>query len=122
MLSRIREFGVQIVLDDLGIGYSSLGYLSRFKFDKIKIDRSFLAAGRISKANESVVQAIVSIGRSLGVRTVVEGVETSAQRERVRAQGIDEIQGFLISKPQNQNDIARMLQQSRNSSRAKKRA
>jgi diguanylate cyclase (GGDEF)-like protein len=122
MLSRIRGFGVQIVLDDLGIGYSSLGYLSRFKFDKIKIDRSFLAAGRISKANEAVVQAIVSIGRSLGVKTVVEGVETPAQRERVRAQGIDEIQGFLIAKPQKAEDIARMLPQRRNLKRGIKRA
>jgi diguanylate cyclase (GGDEF)-like protein len=122
MLSRIRGFGVQIVLDDLGIGYSSLGYLSRFKFDKIKIDRSFLAAGRISKANEAVVQAIVSIGRSLGVKTVVEGVETAAQRARVFAQGIDEIQGFLISKPQKQEDIARMLPQRKNQRRANKRA
>jgi diguanylate cyclase (GGDEF)-like protein len=122
MLSCIRGFGVQIVLDDLGIGYSSLGYLSRFKFDKIKIDRSFLAAGRISKANEAVVQAIVSIGRSLGVKTVVEGVETPAQRERVRAQGIDEIQGFLIAKPQKAEDIARLLPQRRNLKRAIKRA
>jgi EAL domain-containing protein (putative c-di-GMP-specific phosphodiesterase class I) len=102
MLKRIEELrglGVRIALDDFGSGYSSLGYLQRFAFDKLKIDRSFVVAlGRSSNA-AVIVQAIVALGRALGVAVVVEGVETEEQRVLLRLAGCDEMQGFLFARP-----------------------
>jgi EAL domain-containing protein (putative c-di-GMP-specific phosphodiesterase class I) len=102
MLKRIEELralGVRIALDDFGSGYSSLGYLQRFAFDKLKIDRSFVTAlGRSSNA-AVIIQAIVALGRALDVTVVVEGVETEEQRVLLRLAGCDEMQGFLFARP-----------------------
>jgi EAL domain-containing protein (putative c-di-GMP-specific phosphodiesterase class I) len=102
MLRRIEELralGVRIALDDFGSGYSSLGYLQRFAFDKLKIDRSFVAALGHSPNAAVIVQAIVALGRALGVKVVVEGVETEEQRVLLRLAGCDEMQGFLFARP-----------------------
>lgn len=102
MLKRIQELralGVRIALDDFGSGYSSLGYLQRFPFDKLKIDRSFVKPlGRSSNAGV-IIQAIVTLGRALGAMIVAEGVETEEQRVLLRLSGCDELQGFLFAKP-----------------------
>ena len=99
ILLRFRELGVRISLDDFGTGYSSLGHLSRFPFDKIKIDRSFVGRATIDKDSAAIVRAIVSLGASLGIATTAEGVETAEQHRFVAAEGCDQIQGFLFSRP-----------------------
>jgi EAL domain-containing protein (putative c-di-GMP-specific phosphodiesterase class I) len=112
MLKRIEELralGVRIALDDFGSGYSSLGYLQRFAFDKLKIDRSFVTPlGRSSNA-AVIIQAIVALGRALNVAVVVEGVETEEQRVLLRLAGCDEMQGFLFARPSPAGAIAPLL-------------
>jgi len=98
-IEQLRAIGVRIALDDFGSGYSSLGYLQRFPFDKLKIDRSFVSAlGRSTNA-AVIIQAIVALGRALNVTIVVEGVETEEQRVLLRLAGCDEMQGFLFARP-----------------------
>jgi EAL domain-containing protein (putative c-di-GMP-specific phosphodiesterase class I) len=107
-LEELRSIGVRIALDDFGTGYSALGYLHNFPFDKIKIDRSFikdLAVGNDSA--EAIVDAIVRLGKTLGMTTTAEGVETSAQLEIVRNAGCTEMQGFLLSAPKPAIEVAR---------------
>jgi EAL domain-containing protein (putative c-di-GMP-specific phosphodiesterase class I) len=115
MLKRIEELralGVRIALDDFGAGYSSLGYLQRFPFDKLKVDRSFVAPlGRSPNAGV-IIQAIVALGRALGVTVVVEGVETEEQRVLLRLAGCDEMQGFLFARPAPARAIDRLIAQS----------
>ena len=92
--------GVKIALDDFGTGYSSLSYLQSFPFDKIKIDRSFIKDLECGNENAlAIVSAVVQLGRTLGMATTAEGVETSDQLEIVRAKGCTEIQGYLLSPP-----------------------
>ena len=103
-LHRLRDRGIRIAMDDFGTGYSSLGQLRSFPFDKIKIDRSFIAgmgAGQGGGGADAaaVIRAIVAIGTGLGMTTTAEGVETDEQAALVGADGCTDIQGFLISKP-----------------------
>ncbi|MGH1572594.1 putative bifunctional diguanylate cyclase/phosphodiesterase [Methylobacterium sp. P31] len=97
-LHRLRGIGVQTSLDDFGTGYSSLSYLRLFPFHKLKVDRSFVQA-LADPGTRSIVRAIVSLGHGLGMTVTAEGVEAVDQLERVRAEGCDEVQGFLYSKP-----------------------
>ena len=98
-LRDLKSLGVQIVLDDFGIGYSSLSYLRTFPFDKVKIDRSFVAEMSTRPDCAAIVCAIVGLARSLSMTTTAEGVETADQFELLRAAGCDEVQGFLFGKP-----------------------
>jgi EAL domain-containing protein (putative c-di-GMP-specific phosphodiesterase class I) len=79
--------GVRIALDDFGTGYSSLSYLRRFPFDKIKIDRTFVQESSENADSLAIVKAVIALGRSLGMATVAEGVETEAQLDIVSEQG-----------------------------------
>jgi diguanylate cyclase (GGDEF)-like protein len=98
ILKQLNTLGVRIALDDFGVGYSSLGYLKDFSFDKIKIDRAFMKD--IENAKDSaILRAITDLSNSLGVTTVAEGVETASQLQKVREQGCTEVQGFYFSKP-----------------------
>ena len=99
LLNRIRALGVQIVLDDFGIGFSSLNYFRQFPFDKVKIDRSFIADMMVSSHARSIVVAVISLARGLGVQIVAEGVETQEQLTLLNAQGCDQAQGYFISHP-----------------------
>ncbi|MDB5028201.1 MAG: putative signaling protein [Candidatus Eremiobacteraeota bacterium] len=108
-LNELRSMGVGISLDDFGTGYSSLGYLRSFRFDRIKIDRSFVGDLLQRAESEAIVRAVVGIGNALGIATVAEGVETRGQLQRLRAHGCSEAQGFLISKPRPAEDIPVML-------------
>ncbi len=100
ILRQLRELGVHISIDNFGTGYSALGHLRSFPFDKVKIDKTFVhdlaQAGRSSRP---IVDAVVGLGRSLGMSTTAEGVETEDQLHLVRAQGCTEVQGFLFSPP-----------------------
>jgi diguanylate cyclase (GGDEF)-like protein len=116
MVKRIQDLhalGVRIALDDFGSGYSNLGYLQRFPLDKLKIDRSFVTALGNSANGGVIVQAIVALGRALGLTVVVEGVETEQQRVLLRLAGCDEMQGYLFAKPAPAKAIDRLLAQAK---------
>lgn len=109
LLTRLKNKGYSLAMDDFGTGYSSLAYLRRFPFDMIKIDQSFIAdLGRNTEA-EAIVRAMLHLGKALGLRMVAEGVENEAQRAFLAAEGCDEIQGFLFSRPLNANDFLQLL-------------
>ncbi|MDP4026249.1 EAL domain-containing protein [Methylobacterium sp. NEAU 140] len=98
-LHRLREAGVRFALDDFGTGYSSLSYLRRFPFDKIKIDRSFMRDAEASTDALAIIRAVAGLGTSLGITTLVEGIETERQFQLARAEGLKQVQGYLFSKP-----------------------
>ena len=108
-LKQLRDIGVRIALDDFGTGYSSLSYLSRFQFDKIKIDRSFV--NDINTRNDalSIVRAITSLGADLGMTVTAEGVETEEQLAQLRDVHCTEVQGFYFSKPKAAGDLDEFL-------------
>lgn len=109
-LQELRALGVKIAMDDFGTGYSSLGYLRSFPFDKIKVDRGFVNDLPDGKESLAIVRAVAGIGRSLGITTTVEGVETKEQLDAVSAEGFDEAQGYLFSRPVAAKEIAATLQ------------
>ncbi len=98
-LHSLRKFGVRISMDDFGTGYSSLSYLRSFPFDKIKIDRSFITDLATRNNSMAIVRAVTGLGKSLGITTTAEGVETSEQLALLRTEGCTEVQGFLLSQP-----------------------
>lgn len=108
-LHRLRELGVRVSMDDFGTGYSSLSYLRSFPFDKIKIDRSFISDISGKRDGEAIIRAIAGLGKSLGMTTVAEGVETADQMERIRAEGCTDVQGYLISKPVSASEVLKFL-------------
>lgn len=99
MLHRLKELGVSIALDDFGTGYSSLNYLTKFPFDRIKIDKSFIVDLGRRKENSAIVAAIINVANSLAMATTVEGVETVEQYELLRGAGCTEMQGYLFGRP-----------------------
>jgi len=109
ILHQLRESGVQISMDDFGTGYSSLAYLRNFPFDKIKIDRSFVRDMLVRKDCQAIIRAVVGLARSLGITTIIEGIETKEQLDTARAEGCDEGQGYLFSKPMPENEVAEFL-------------
>ena len=98
-LDKLRELGAKIGLDDFGIGYSSLSYLRRFPFDRIKIDRAFVEGIEDSPDNQAIVSSITRLADALGMATTAEGVETRAQLDLLRKLGCQEAQGYLICEP-----------------------
>ena len=98
-LRELRALGTRIVMDDFGTGYSALGYLCRFPFDKVKIDRSFVADLPRCTGSTAVVQAVAGMGRNLGIVITAEGVEDRAQLDAVRRLGCHEAQGYHVSRP-----------------------
>ena len=98
-LEEIRRRGVTIAIDDFGTGYSSMTYLRRLPVDTIKIDRSFIANATDSGYDATIVDALLSIGKTLGVAVVAEGVETRAQFDYVRTRGVHRVQGYLLARP-----------------------
>jgi EAL domain-containing protein (putative c-di-GMP-specific phosphodiesterase class I) len=99
-MNTLRALGVQFSLDDFGTGYSSLAYLSRLPFDQVKIDRSFVMNIESSDDSVAICAAIVSLGHSLKLKVVAEGVETEAQRYFLSTvHRCDYLQGYLFSRP-----------------------
>ena len=109
-LNALREIGVRIALDDFGTGYSSLGYLRAFRFDKIKIDRSFVNEIGETADSDAIVRAVSALGVSLGISTLAEGVETLEQFRHVRDRGCTEVQGYYFGRPLPLPDAMKILE------------
>ena len=99
MLKDLAKYGVGIHIDDFGTGYSSLSYLAELPVQTLKIDQSFIKRLTESDTNARVVQAVIALGKAMGLEVIAEGVETEQQMEIVRTLGCDLAQGFLIAKP-----------------------
>lgn len=108
VLRELRQMGFSIALDDFGTGYSSLSYLQRYPIDKIKIDRSFIAALGVEQESVAVVQAIIKLAHALNLDVIAEGVETQGQRDQLVDIGCEEIQGYLYSRPVDADHIVTM--------------
>jgi diguanylate cyclase (GGDEF)-like protein len=98
-LKELQAHGAKVVMDDFGTGHSSLSNLKDFSFNKIKIDRSFVATMHSHQSSSSIVKATIGLGKSLGLTIVAEGVETETQLSDLHRWGCDQVQGFLIGKP-----------------------
>jgi EAL domain-containing protein (putative c-di-GMP-specific phosphodiesterase class I) len=98
-LMQLKDLGVRIAIGDFGTAESSLSYLRRFRFDKIKIDRSFIHALDGGRDPEAIVKAVVGLAHSLGMETCAEGVERIDQLRLLEHDGCDQVQGHLFSKP-----------------------
>jgi EAL domain-containing protein (putative c-di-GMP-specific phosphodiesterase class I) len=112
-LHKLRHLGVRISMDDFGTGYSSLSYLRSFPFDKIKIDRSFVQELASRGDSMAIVRAVTGLGKSLGISTTAEGVETSEQLALLRSEGCTEVQGYLFSPPRPAAEVEKMLSKGR---------
>ena len=111
ILHSLRALGVCISMDDFGTGYSSLSYLRSFPVDKIKIDQSFIRGLATTDGSDMIVRALIGLGRSLGMRTTAEGVETPEQLSQLRMEGCNEVQGYLFSRPVEPSAIPNLLEQ-----------
>ncbi len=108
---RLNETGVALSLDDFGTGYSSLAYLKQLPITSLKIDRSFVQDLADSLEDEAIVSAIISMGHSLGLTVIAEGVESEAQLNKLKELNCDEIQGFYFSPPLPAEEFAQLLEQ-----------
>jgi diguanylate cyclase (GGDEF)-like protein len=109
LLDAIQSRGVRLAIDDFGTGYSSMSVMKRFPIDTIKIDRSFIRELPHNSEDNAIAQAIIGMGKALGLTIVAEGVETVEQDQFLREHACDEIQGFLYSKPVAAGKIADLL-------------
>jgi diguanylate cyclase (GGDEF)-like protein/PAS domain S-box-containing protein len=109
VLNELKALGVRLSMDDFGTGYSSLSYLRSFPFDVIKIDRSFIRDLDVGPNGRSLVQAILGLGRALGLSVTAEGVETDAQLATLISEECDEIQGFLLARPLSEAQFGELL-------------
>jgi EAL domain-containing protein (putative c-di-GMP-specific phosphodiesterase class I) len=109
LFHRLKDIGVSIAMDDFGTGYSSLGYLRSFPFNKIKIDQSFIRDIAKNKDSLAILRAVVGLGRSLGIVTTAEGVETKNQLEVLITEGCTEAQGYFFSHPVSAVEVKDLL-------------
>ena len=109
VLDAIQSRGIRIAIDDFGTGYSSMSLMKQFPIDTIKIDRSFVRDLADNTEDQAIAQAIISMGRALGMTIVAEGVETIEQQNFLHANGCDEMQGYLFSRPLPPDQLAELL-------------
>jgi diguanylate cyclase (GGDEF)-like protein len=121
ILNQLRALGVRISMDDFGTGYSSIGYLRSFRFDKVKIDQSFIRDLLVDEGSLAIVRAIAGLGISFGMTTTAEGVETEEQMRCLNLEGCSEVQGYLYSKPVPADEVVGLLA-SLNARREQRRA
>ena len=120
-IERLKTLGVKIALDDFGSGFSSIGYLRQFGFDRIKIDRSLVDGVTESESQREMLQATVALARSLNIPVTAEGIETEAQAVAVRLFGCDSLQGYHFSRPVTADKITEMLEERREQRRPPRR-
>jgi EAL domain-containing protein (putative c-di-GMP-specific phosphodiesterase class I) len=99
IMNRLHLRGIRMSIDDFGTGYSSLSYLKKFKVSKLKIDQSFVSDISNNPDDKAIVTAIINLAKSLGLKTIAEGVETVSQLDFLRLQGCNEVQGYFFSQP-----------------------
>jgi EAL domain-containing protein (putative c-di-GMP-specific phosphodiesterase class I) len=109
VLDAIQSRGIRIAIDDFGTGHSSMSLMKQFPIDTIKIDRSFVRDLADDPEDQAIAQAIISMGKALGMTVVAEGVETVEQQTFLRDHGCDEMQGFIFSKPVPVLELAELL-------------
>jgi EAL domain-containing protein (putative c-di-GMP-specific phosphodiesterase class I) len=109
-LEELKALGVRLTMDDFGTGYSSLGYLRNFPFDGIKIDQQFIADLDGTGDARAIVQAIVALGKALGMTVTAEGVETAEQLMLLRHDACEEVQGFYMSRPLTRDGLASLIE------------
>jgi diguanylate cyclase (GGDEF)-like protein len=109
VLDAIQSRGIRLAIDDFGTGYSSMSLMKQFPIDTIKIDRSFVRDLPSDSEDQAIAQAIISMGKALGMTVVAEGVETSEQETFLRNHACDEMQGYLFSKPVPPQQLAELL-------------
>ena len=109
VLLALKDMGVQLALDDFGTGFSSLSYLKRFPIDTLKIDQSFVRDVTTDADDASIVSAVISMGKSLHMRVVAEGVETRAQLEFLRQHSCPFGQGYYFSRPVVAGEFLQMM-------------
>jgi diguanylate cyclase (GGDEF)-like protein len=109
VLDAIQSRGIRLAIDDFGTGYSSMSLMKQFPIDTIKIDRSFVRDLPIDTEDQAIAQAIISMGKALGMTVIAEGVETVEQEAFLRSHACDEMQGFLFSKPLPAREMANLL-------------
>ncbi|QXI09456.1 bifunctional diguanylate cyclase/phosphodiesterase [Pseudomonas zeae] len=112
-MNALKELGVRLNMDDFGTGYSSLGYLRAYPFDGIKIDKRFIASISSGTNDRAVVQAIIGLGKAMGLTVTAEGVETEEQLDILGVDQCNEVQGYFMSRPIDKAAFARLLQDSR---------
>ena len=115
-LDALRALGIQILIDDFGVGHSSLSYFQRFPFDKVKIDKSFVTEIDSSHAARAIVEAVAGLGRKLDMGVVAEGVETMDQQRILTEIGCTHLQGYLFSQPTDIVTLRLMLEAQEKSS------
>jgi diguanylate cyclase (GGDEF)-like protein len=98
-MMRLRSLGVTLAIDDFGTGYSCLGYLPELPFSALKIDRSFVRNLHLSSETATMLHSMIELGKKMGMRVIVEGIEEESQLETVAAMGADEVQGYLLGRP-----------------------
>jgi diguanylate cyclase (GGDEF)-like protein len=108
-LETIRSFGVDVVLDDFGTGYASIGFLRKFRFEKLKLDRSLVVESSTDMGSRAMLISSIAVARAMDMDVTAEGIETEAQADMARAAGCDQMQGWLYSKAIPADDIDRLL-------------
>jgi len=109
VLDAIQSRGIRLAIDDFGTGYSSMSLMKQFPIDTIKIDRSFVRDLPKDSEDQAIAQAIISMGKALGMTVIAEGVETVEQEAFLRNHACDEMQGYLFSKPVPPQQLAELL-------------
>jgi EAL domain-containing protein (putative c-di-GMP-specific phosphodiesterase class I) len=112
-LQQLRGLGVGISIDDFGTRYSTLAYVKHFPVDRLKIDQCFVRDIASNPSDAAIVRAIVSLGHSLDLEIVAEGVETMQQATMLRAEGCDEVQGFYFGGPMIAEDLISFVRENR---------
>jgi EAL domain-containing protein (putative c-di-GMP-specific phosphodiesterase class I) len=108
-LDVVRSFGVRIALDDFGTGYASIGFLRRFRFEKLKLDRSLVELAGVDDGSRAMMLSSIALARALNMDVTAEGVETEEQAELVRLAGCDQIQGWLYYRALPASEIDRLI-------------